>query len=182
MILRESRISLGLFYCSMKAKKNVALLVVGGGEMEDAIRALVEKSGNSAIILAGKVSPDMVSEYYALMDMVVYPRKSTRITEMTTPLKPLEAMALGKPVICSNVGGLKELVGEGNGLFFSPGSKDQLNACIKRLMHDPGFSLCLGEAGRRRALEARSWRNLIRKYEDVYTAATTRRKRHKKKL
>jgi len=149
-------------------QKDVALLLIGGGEMEQTIRAQTRRLGNPDVILMKKVPPDTVPDYYALMDIVVYPRKRTRITEMTTPLKPLEAMALGKPVVCSAVGGLKELVGQDNGLFFAPGNNQELIHCCKRLMHNPALATRLAAAGKRRALEERNWACIVKKYVTLY--------------
>ena len=151
-----------------KQQNNMALLLIGGGEMEQTIRAQIKRLGNPNLILLGKVSHETTADYYALMDIVVYPRKSTRITEMTTPLKPLEAMALGKPVICSAVGGLKELVGDGNALFFTAGDEAELLSCCWQLIRNPSLAKQLGKAGKRRALEERNWFNLIDKYYNVY--------------
>ena len=149
-------------------EKNVALLLIGGGEMAHAIQDQVRQLGDPAIILLSKVPPDTVPDYYALMDMVIYPRKSTRITEMTTPLKPLEAMALGKPVICSAVGGMKELVGIDNGLFFTPGNDRELIQCCKRLIHDPTLTARLAATGKKRALSERNWSCIVAEYLSVY--------------
>ncbi|HIJ39963.1 MAG TPA: glycosyltransferase [Deltaproteobacteria bacterium] len=156
------------FAAIYEREKNVALLIVGGGEMENAIRNQIAKPGGAGVIFVGKVPPDAVPEYYALMDMVVYPRKRTRITEMTTPLKPLEAMALGKPVICSAVGGLKEMVGLDNGLFYEPGNDRELVRCCKRVIHDPALAARLAAAGKKRALSERNWCCIVEEYPPIY--------------
>jgi len=151
-----------------KEEENVALLLIGGGEMEKSIRDQVLRLNDPRVVLLKKVPPEKTPDYYALMDILVYPRKSVRITEMTTPLKPLEAMALGKPVICSDVGGLREMVGEGNGLFFQAGNDQALVHCLKKLIRTPRMAEQLGSAGRRRAFEERSWSNLIKRYLKLY--------------
>ena len=157
-----------------KQEKDLALLLIGGGEKERQIRAQVKRLGNPGVVLMEKVPPNTVPNYYALMDMVVYPRKSTRITEMTTPLKPLEAMALGKPVICSAVGGLKELVGPGNGFFFTPGNDEELIYYCKKLICDPSLSAKLAAAGKKRALKERNWSHIVKAYVSVYQCITKR--------
>ena len=157
-----------------KQKKDVVLLLIGGGEMEQSIQAQATRLGNPNVVLIKKVPHNTVPDYYALMDMVIYPRKSTRITEMTTPLKPLEAMALGKPVICSAVGGLKELVGPDNGLFFTPENDQELIHCCKQLMHDPALADRLTALGRKRALEERNWSHIVEKYHSVYDGTGNR--------
>ena len=149
-------------------EKNAALLLVGGGETEGAIRKKLKRLNANYIIFVGKIPHERVLDYYALMDVIVYPRKHTRVTEMTTPLKPLEAMALGKPVICSSVGGLVELVGKENGLFFPPGNYDILVNCCRMLMHDPVMRKELGTNGKERAINERSWDKIVKKYIRVY--------------
>lgn len=103
-----------------KERQDVAFLLVGGGESEAVVRTLFKRENNDQMCYVGKVPHQEVLRYYSVMDVLAYPRKSKRVTELTTPLKPLEALSMGKPIICSNVGGLQELVGEGNALFFTP--------------------------------------------------------------
>jgi PEP-CTERM/exosortase A-associated glycosyltransferase len=149
-------------------EKNAVLVLVGGGETENAIRGKLKELNVDYIKFLGKVPHEKVLDYYALMDVMIYPRKSTRVTEMTTPLKPLEAMALGKPVICSSVGGLVELVGKENGLFFPPENYDILVNCCRMLMHDPVMRKELGTNGKERAINERSWDKIVKKYVGVY--------------
>ena len=62
-----------------------------------------------------------VQRYYDLIDVLVYPRRSMRLTELVTPLKPLEAMAQGRMFVASDVGGHRELIRDGEtGLLFRP--------------------------------------------------------------
>ena len=147
---------------------DAALLLVGGGERESEIRTQLERINVDYIVYAGKIPHEKVMAYYSAMDIMVYPRKSTRVTEMTTPLKPLEAMALGKPVICSSVGGLVELIGADNGLFFSPGRHDEMVDCCLQLIRNPLLRNQLKVNGKKRALQERTWRKIIERYRDVY--------------
>ena len=82
------------------------LLLVGGGPMEAALRAQAERSPVAAAIrFVGRVPHQQVERYYSLVDILAYPRKRMRLTDLVTPLKPLEAMAQGKLVAASDVGG-----------------------------------------------------------------------------
>jgi len=105
------------------------LLLVGGGPEEDDLRARVEAHGlRGSIVMPGRVPHGAVGDHYALIDLLVYPRHRNRLTEFTTPLKPLEAMALGRPVAGSDVGGIAELIGpagEGAALFAADDSPRQ---------------------------------------------------------
>jgi len=151
-----------------KQGEKVALLLVGGGETESAVQEKLDAINGDYIIFPGKIPHEEVSDYYSLMDAMIYPRKSTRITEMTTPLKPLEAMLFGKPVICSSVGGLLELVGYENALFFPPGNHDILLKCCRALIHDPIMRKKLSIKGRNRAINEKSWDTIVEKYLRIY--------------
>mgnify|MGYP005847997855 CR=1 FL=1 len=87
------------------------LLLVGGGPQDDALKQLVQQLNlSNAVIMPGRVPHIDVMKYYSLIDLLVYPRKAMRLTELVTPLKPLEAMAQGKRLLASDVGGHLELV------------------------------------------------------------------------
>ena len=148
----------------------MALVLVGGGETEARIKHQLDGLLNDDIVFVGEVPHKDVLNYYGLMDVMVYPRKSMRVTEFTTPLKPLEAMALGKPVICSSVGGLVELVGPGNGLFFPPGNRDALIDCCLSLSRNPVLREKLGKRGKKRALIERNWSKIVREYDKIYNS------------
>jgi PEP-CTERM/exosortase A-associated glycosyltransferase len=98
------------------------LLLVGGGPMETALRAQADaSSAASAIRFVGRVPHDQVERYYSLCEVMAYPRKRSRLTDLVTPLKPLEAMAQGRIVAASDVGGHRELISDGRtGVLFPP--------------------------------------------------------------
>jgi len=74
------------------------LLIVGDGEEMPAVREAVrELRAEDFIQILGRVPHDDIERYYSVVDVLVYPRHSIRLTELVTPLKPLEAMALAKP-------------------------------------------------------------------------------------
>ena len=99
------------------------LLLVGGGPMEAALKAQAAALPEpDRVIFTGRVPHDEVSRYYGLVDILAYPRKAMRLTELVTPLKPLEAMAAGKMVAASDVGGHRELIADGRtGTLFAAG-------------------------------------------------------------
>ena len=97
----------------------VRLLLVGGGPQEQNLKQQVMLLGlEGKVIFTGRVPHSEVGKYYSLVDLLVYPRKPMRLTDLVTPLKPLEAMAQGKPVIASDVGGHKELINDNENRFF----------------------------------------------------------------
>ena len=148
------------------------LLLVGGGPMEAALRAQAAASPvASRIRFVGRVPHDQVERYYSLVDILAYPRKAMRLTELVTPLKPLEAMAQKRLVAASNVGGHRELIRDGDtGTLFAPGDPAALAAALAGLLADrSGW-----EARRARArafVEAeRNWSSNISRYAPVYRA------------
>ncbi|GAA3250140.1 hypothetical protein GCM10020258_04810 [Sphingomonas yabuuchiae] len=89
------------------ARPKARLLLVGGGPMEAALRAQADRSPVAAAIrFVGRVPHQQVERYYSMVDILAYPRKKMRLTDLVTPLKPLEAMAQGKLVAASDVGGI----------------------------------------------------------------------------
>jgi glycosyltransferase involved in cell wall biosynthesis len=106
---------------------------------------------------------------YALADVVVYPRRSTRTTALTTPLKPLEAMAMGKAVVASDLPALRELVSdEVTGLLFKAGDHCDLAAKCALLLADSAMRTRMGQAGRDVVVRERTWRALVSQYPEIY--------------
>ncbi|HVF95418.1 MAG TPA: TIGR04063 family PEP-CTERM/XrtA system glycosyltransferase [Sphingomonas sp.] len=146
------------------------LLLVGGGPMETALRAQAAASpAASAIRFVGRVPHTEVERYYGLVDVLAYPRKAMRLTELVTPLKPLEAMAQGKLVAASDVGGHRELIRHGDtGTLFAPGDPAALADALDTTFADrSGW-----DAQRRRARDFvdndRNWSSNILRYEPIY--------------
>jgi len=150
------------------------LLLVGDGKDGEQVRkAIQENDAASYISFVGRVLHDQIEQYYSVIDVLVYPRLSMRLTELVTPLKPLEAMALGKAVLGSDVGGIRELVDpEVTGVLFKSGDMRDFASQATRLLGDPGFRQALGTQARQRIAAEKDWKTLARTYESVYTAAT----------
>ncbi len=148
------------------------LLLVGGGEEEAGLRDLAASVGGA--VLTGQVRHDRVTDYYSLIDVFVCPRRRMRLTELVTPLKPLEAMSMGRPVLASDVGGLLELVKhEVTGLIFRAESRGALVDEAARLAGDPALSESLGAAARRHVERERTWHRVVATYLPVYGQLAT---------
>ena len=107
--------------------------------------------------------------FYTLLDVLMLPRRRARLTELVTPLKPLEAMAMSKAVLASDVGGHAELIRDGEtGLLFHAESREALIAQAVRLGECPGLRRRLGEAGRRYVTDHRRWDCIAKGYLPVY--------------
>ena len=144
------------------------LLLVGGGEEEPTLREMSASMGGS-VILAGQVPHREVLDYYSLLDVFVCPRLPMRLTELVTPLKPLEAMATGCPVLASDVGGLAELIEHGvTGLLFRAGSRAAFVEAASELGGSPELRGLLGKRGRQAVVDERTWSRVVSGYLPLY--------------
>ncbi len=161
-----------------RTRGDVKLLLLGGGEDEGAVRAAVQAAGlGERVILPGRVPHAAVDDWYSLIDLLVYPRLSVRLTELVTPLKPLEAAAAGKSILGSDVGGVKELLERvGCQRLFKAGSKDALIAALSDWMAAPLSQL---QQERQRHVDlARqncSWMQAVEPIQHVYAGLLGRR-------
>jgi PEP-CTERM/exosortase A-associated glycosyltransferase len=150
------------------------LLLVGGGPMEKALKRQAAASPVAdRIRFVGRVPHEEVALYYALIDVLAYPRKAMRLTDLVTPLKPLEAMAQMKLVAASDVGGHRELIEDGvTGTLFPAGDPPAIAAALDRL-----FGARERWDERRAAARAvverdRNWSSNISCYAPVYQRLT----------
>ena len=146
------------------------LLLVGGGPQEAAIRASIEKHGlANVVILTGRVPHEQVQDYYNLVDVFAYPRLPMRLTDLVTPLKPLEAMAQGRLVVASDVGGHKELIEDGvTGRLFRAGDAEALAASVADLLGQQAKWPEMKEKGRQFVETERNWVASVAGYRSVY--------------
>lgn len=150
-------------------KPDLKLLLVGGGPDENAIRAKIAASGlERSVVMTGRVPNHTVLDYYALVDLFVFPRLSMPLTERVTPLKPLEAMAAGRPVAASDVGGHKELIEAGKtGALFKAGDPEALANALLDLLDQPDALASIVDEGRR-FVETRRWDKVSEVYAPLY--------------
>ncbi|GAM04702.1 hypothetical protein MBENS4_1700 [Novosphingobium sp. MBES04] len=146
------------------------LLLVGGGPRAEALGAQAKESPAAhAIRFVGRVPHAEVERYYALCDVMAYPRKRSRLTDLVTPLKPLEAMAQGKIVAASDVGGHRELVTHGEtGVLFAPDDPQDLARALAELLGARDSWERLRTAGIAHVRRAHDWSANARRYQDVY--------------
>ena len=151
-------------------RSDVALLLVGGGEMADELKDKVRNLKlEQYVMMPGQVTQDKIPALYSQVDIMAFPRHSTRLTEMVTPLKPLEAMAMGKAVVASDVGGHKELIQHGKtGLLFRAGDVNGLVAQLHEILDNADLRHSLEERGNFWVRNERSWNRTIQPYSEVY--------------
>jgi PEP-CTERM/exosortase A-associated glycosyltransferase len=146
------------------------VLLVGGGPEEAALKALARTLGVAEqVVFTGRVPHREVQRYYSITDVLAYPRRPMRLTELVTPLKPLEAMAQGRLLVASDVGGHRELIRDGEtGILFRAGDPAALAAAVTRLAAQRERWPLLREQGRRFVEKERSWAASVARYRDVY--------------
>jgi glycogen(starch) synthase len=150
------------------------LLLVGGGPVEAALKVQSEASpARERIHFVGRVPHQEVELYYSLIDILAYPRKAMRLTELVTPLKPLEAMAQRKLVVASNVGGHRELIEDGvTGTLFPAGEPAALAAALDRLFANRASWEERRDLARRFVERDRNWSSNISSYMPAYQQRT----------
>ena len=110
-----------------------------------------------------------VEKYYSLIDILAYPRKSMRLTDLVTPLKPLEAMAQQRLVAASNVGGHCELIEDGvTGTLFAPDSPEDCARALADMLDNPEQWPERRTTAQRYVAEKRNWQRNIERYLPVY--------------
>ena len=158
----------------VERRPKAQLLLVGGGPMEAALRAQAAASPVAGRIrFVGPVPHHEVELYYALVDILAYPRKAMRLTELVTPLKPLEAMAQRKLVAASNVGGHRELIEDGvTGTLFPPDDPAALAAALANLFERRDLWEERRDTARGFVERERNWSSNISRYSPVYQRLT----------
>lgn len=146
------------------------LLLVGVGPMDAAWRAATAALPDpQAVIFAGRVPHTEVERYYSLVDVLAYPRKAQRLTDLVTPLKPLEAMAQRRLVAASAVGGHRELISDGEtGTLFAPDNPPACAAALARLLDNPDEWGAMRARAEAHVRSRHDWAANARDYLSVY--------------
>ena len=161
----------------LEKQRDARLLLVGGGPCDDALRAQAAASSAAhAIRFTGRVPHAEVERYYALMDVMAYPRKASRLTELVTPLKPLEAMAQGKLVAASDVGGHRELITDGEtGALFAPDDPAACAAALAGLLADRSGWDAIRTEAEAHVRADHDWARNVARYPAVYQTLIAKR-------
>ncbi|MFI2103082.1 glycosyltransferase family 4 protein [Isoptericola sp. NPDC019693] len=159
---------------------DVSALIVGDGvDRPRLLRLAAELGLGEHALLPGRVPRDVARTYLAALDVVLVPRRPDRVTRLVTPLKPVEAMALGRPVVASDLPALAEVLsplelgtgGSPAGVLVDPDDTEAWADAVARVLDDDAHRAALVEAGRRVAAE-RTWERLVGRYADVYARLT----------
>lgn len=149
---------------------SLRVLLVGGGPQEEALREQARRlKVERQVVFAGRVPHAEIQRYYSQIDVLCYPRKAIRLTELVTPLKPLEAMAQGKLLVASDVGGHRELIRNGyNGLLFRASDPAALAEALDDMLSARYSWERMRRAGRLFVEKERTWAKSAANYRMVY--------------
>lgn len=153
---------------------DLSLVLVGSGnslgtaeastqcaESERLMRLAKKSSFGQYLHLAGRVPFASVNDYYALIDLVVIPRKQIEVCDLVSPLKPLEAASYSKPTLVSSVRPLSEWCEQSHAAIpFIAGNSKDLQEKIQRLLEDEALRSELGLCGRKYIASNRQWKDV----------------------
>lgn len=157
-----------------RSREDFHVLVVGDGAALPELRAQVAADGTEDVItFVGRVPHEEVERYYSIVDITPFPRLPLPVCEMVSPLKPFEAMAMGKAVVASDVAALAEIVAPGErGLLHEKGSAESLAEQLGALLDDPALVSRLGQQARAWVVAERDWRQLAARVAGIYEELT----------
>ena len=152
---------------------NLKVLIVGGGRDLPALQREAHERGlANVVIFTGEIPHDQISAYYAMLDVFVIPRTRSRVTELVTPMKPCEAMAMEKAVVVSDVAALTEVVTDGEtGRVFAADDVESLTQTCAELIENPSLRMQLGKKGSEWVQSERTWRQVVEGYRGIYESA-----------
>lgn len=152
---------------------DLRLVLVGDGEDRARIAEMVARLNlERNVWMVGRVAHSQVLDFYSAMDILTYPRYPSALTEMISPLKPLEPMAMGKCVVGSDVGGIRELIRHNEtGLLFRAGAIESLIEALDGLVSGRQDAHSLGSRARAYVVACRQWRHMAESYEIAYQHA-----------
>jgi glycosyltransferase involved in cell wall biosynthesis len=154
----------------LKFVPDAKLFIAGGGNQEAILHDLVAKRGlEENTVFAGRVAHDEIRACYAAVDVMAYPRVPGRLTNMVTPLKPLESMAQGTVVVASDVGGHKELIVDSRtGILFRAGDLDDLAQKLIYVLSHPDKVRDIMKDAMEYVQRERRWSSVVEGYIPIY--------------
>jgi glycosyltransferase involved in cell wall biosynthesis len=154
----------------LRRGRRVACLIIGDGQRRPELEERARRAGvGGAVVFTGRIPHAAVRAHYALLDVFVVPRRNDRASRYVTPLKPFEAMAMGKPVVVSDLPALVEIAAPGErGLAFPHDDAKGLAWTLEQLIDQPDLIRRYGQAGRQWVLAERTWAANGERYRAIY--------------
>ena len=147
---------------------DLRLLIAGDGVALPVLRERAAVLGENAVF-TGRVSQAQAIEYQLALDVIVVPRKDEPVCRLVTPIKPIEAMGLARPVVISDLPALRELVPDSAGLATPPENPQKLAELLSELAADDTARARFGDNGRAHVLATRRWKEIGRRYGQIYS-------------
>ena len=147
----------------------VNALFVGDGIERRRLEALARSLGvHDRVVFAGKQPTESIGEWYRALDVFVVPRISSLVTARVTPIKPLEAMRVGIPVLASDLPALHEVTGE-FAVYFVP---EQLEDFVRKIKMILDGNVEIDQERVDQWLRTRTWEHNVKKLEALYSELT----------
>ncbi|WP_322995278.1 glycosyltransferase family 4 protein [Castellaniella sp.] len=144
--------------------KALDLIIIGDGEARASLEAQAERLGllGRQVRFLGKVSPEQARQSLAVCALVCIPRKPFQVCRIVTPIKLVEALAMGKPVLVPDLPVFRDELGPNPaGWFFKAGDAQDLARVVAQALSDPGRLQAMGQAARQYAVRQRSWQDFV---------------------
>jgi|GEM_PF-76929 len=154
---------------------DVRAVLVGDGPELESLRTLARRR-DIDLISPGNVDPSEVGTWYGAIDLVVVPRRDVSVTRFASPLKVIEAMSFGRPIVASAVGDVEGLLADDRGAAVAPDDDHALFAAVTDLLGDPSRRRRFGTTAREWSLDHHTWDLTAERLRAIY--AETMRARH----
>ena len=153
----------------------VQLVLAGSGSEEDSLREASKELGvQDKVKFLGRIPQADVPRLLSNLDIMICPRRSTPVTELVSPLKPLEGFASYCTTVLSDVAPHRDLAGSGNvvrAALFEAGNPNDLTEVLRKLIGDTDSQLQMRRAARLWVLQKRKWSAVAQAALDAYSAA-----------
>ncbi|MEZ2741871.1 glycosyltransferase [Paenalcaligenes hominis] len=150
--------------------QDFVFVLVGDGKVIDTVKAKAKELGiEDKCRFTGRVPFEQVPSYLACMDILPIPRLSSAVTEMVSALKPLEAMAMGKALVLSDVSPHLTMAGPRGerARLFKKGDAQSLSDALQALIDSPAERQRLGQAARKWVEQERTWNYVTHRYAEA---------------
>ena len=155
---------------------DVRLLIVGDGVALPELRARAVSLGEN-VVFTGRVPQAVARDLQLALDAIVVPRKDQAVCRLVSPIKPIEAMGLARPILFSDLPALRDQIPPSAGIAVPPEDPQSLAKAIESISKDEALRKRMGASGREYVLQTRRWKHMQEKYIHLYEKLTERRGR-----
>jgi glycosyltransferase involved in cell wall biosynthesis len=157
----------------LQSHPTTRLLVVGEGFFGEEEKLKVEAARlglQDNVVITGRVAEEDVPAYLSMGDVALYPIEDNLITRAKSPVKVLEPMLMGLPIVAHRVGQAAEFIGDA-GVLVEPGNLLDMADAVSALLSDPARRKRIGEKARERVWAEFNWEKLCLEAEKAYKVA-----------